>query len=58
MIDFNRPHLTGKETEYMVEAVSRGHLSGNGEYTKRCQQFFQDRKVLLQKWFQPVLLTD
>lgn len=43
MIDFNRPHLTGKETEYMVEAVSCGKLSGNGEYTKRCQQFFQDR---------------
>ena len=43
MINFNRPHLTGKETEYMVEAVSRGKLSGNGEYTKRCQQFFQDR---------------
>lgn len=36
MIDFNRPHLTGKETEYMVEAVSRGKLSGNGEYTKHC----------------------
>ncbi len=43
MIDFNRPHLTGKETEYMVEAVSRGKLSGNGEYTKRCQAFFEQR---------------
>lgn len=43
MIDFNRPHLTGKETEYMIEAVSRGKLSGNGEYTKRCQAFFEQR---------------
>ena len=44
MIDFNRPHLTGKETTYIKMAVSiNGHLSGNGEYTKKCQQFFQER---------------
>ena len=43
MIDFNRPHLTGKETHYMYQAVSKFHLSGNGEYTKKCQAFFQER---------------
>ena len=43
MIGFNRPHLTGKEAHYMYQAVSAGHLSGNGEYTKKCQQFFQER---------------
>ena len=43
MIGFNRPHLTGKEAHYMYQAVSAGHLSGNGEFTKKCQQFFQDR---------------
>lgn len=43
MIPFNAPHLTGKETEYMIEAVNRGKLSGNGEYTKRCQAFFEQR---------------
>ena len=43
MIDFNRPHLTGKEAHYMYQAVFAGHLSGNGEYTKKCQQFFQER---------------
>lgn len=42
-IPFNKPHLTGKETEYMIEAVNRGKLSGNGEYTKRCQAFFEQR---------------
>ncbi len=42
-IPFNKPHLTGKETEYMIEAVNRGHLSGNSEYTKRCQAFFEQR---------------
>ena len=44
MIGFNRPHLTGKENAYIKMAVSiNGHLSGNGEYTKKCQQFFQER---------------
>lgn len=42
-IPFNKPHLTGKETEYMIGAVNRGKLSGNGEYTKRCQAFFEQR---------------
>ena len=43
MIDFNRPHLTGKEAHYMYQAVADGKLSGNGAFTKKCQQFFEDR---------------
>ena len=43
MIDFNRPYLTGKETLYIQQAVSNAHLSGNGEFTKRCQLFFEQR---------------
>ena len=43
MIDFNRPHLTGKENAYINMAVVNGKLSGNGEFTKRCQQFFEER---------------
>lgn len=43
MIDFNRPHLTGKEAHYMYQAVFDGHLSGNGKYTKLCQHFFEER---------------
>jgi dTDP-4-amino-4,6-dideoxygalactose transaminase len=42
-IPFNKPHLTGKEAHYMYKAVFNGKLSGNGEYTKRCQQFFETR---------------
>lgn len=42
-IPFNKPHLTGKETEYIREAVSLGKLSGNGEFTKRCQTFLEQR---------------
>lgn len=43
MIAFNKPHLTGKEAHYMYEAVYEGKLSGNGKFTKRCQQWFEQR---------------
>lgn len=42
-IPFNKPHLTGNETQYIRHAVENGKLSGNGEYTKRCQHFFEER---------------
>lgn len=51
MIPFNKPFLTGKEAHYMYQAVYTGKLSGNGEFTNKCQQFFEDKygfkKVLL-----------
>lgn len=42
-ISFNRPFLTGKEAHYMYQAVYTGKLSGNGAFTKKCQQFFEDK---------------
>lgn len=41
MIPFNKPHLTGKETHYIYDAVNTGKLSGNGKYTKLCQEYFE-----------------
>lgn len=43
MIVFNKPHLTGKETDYITQAVLTGKLSGNGFFTKKCQSFFEER---------------
>ena len=43
MIPFNKPHFTGKEAHYMYQAVYDGKLSGNGEFTKKCQRFFEER---------------
>jgi dTDP-4-amino-4,6-dideoxygalactose transaminase len=34
-VPFNRPYTTGRETALMVDAVARGHLSGDGHYTKQ-----------------------
>ncbi len=44
MVPFNRPHLTGKETKYITQAVvEHSKISGNGFFTKQCQRFFEDR---------------
>ena len=41
MIPFNKPYLTGKEAHYMYQAVYGGKLSGNGIFTKKCQEYFE-----------------
>lgn len=43
MIPFNKPYLTGKETQYIEEAVQSGKISGNGIFTQKCQKFFEDQ---------------
>lgn len=43
MIPFNKPFLTGKEAHYMYQAVYTGKLSGNGVFTKKCQEFFENK---------------
>lgn len=51
MIDFNRPAFTGREMDYIKDAVNRGMLCGDGVYTKHCSRWmeekFQVRHVLL-----------
>ena len=51
MIPFNKPYLTGKETQYIEKSVATGKISGNGVFTQKCQKFFEDtygfKKVLL-----------
>lgn len=43
MIDFNRPAFTGREFDYIRDAVQRGMLCGDGEYTKRCSRWMMDK---------------
>jgi dTDP-4-amino-4,6-dideoxygalactose transaminase len=42
-IAFNKPYLTGKETHYIYDAVNAGKISGNGKYTKLCQDYLKER---------------
>lgn len=50
-IPFNKPHFTGREAFHISQAAITGKLSGNGEYTRKCQAFFEEKyrfpKVLL-----------
>lgn len=41
MIPFNKPHITGRELEFISDAVAFGHISGNGKYTKLCQELVE-----------------
>jgi len=51
VIPFNKPYLTGKETEYIELAVKSGKISGNGIFTQKCQKFLEEsyrfKKALL-----------
>ena len=42
MIPFNKPYMTGRELEYIADAHARGHLSGDGPYTRRCNQWLRE----------------
>jgi dTDP-4-amino-4,6-dideoxygalactose transaminase len=43
MIPFNKPYLTGKEMHYMYQAVQSGKISGNGNFTQKCQSYLESR---------------
>ncbi|HMG66191.1 MAG TPA: dTDP-4-amino-4,6-dideoxygalactose transaminase [Chitinophagaceae bacterium] len=43
MIPFNKPFVTGKEYDYIREAVQSGKISGDGIFTQKCQDFFEKR---------------
>jgi dTDP-4-amino-4,6-dideoxygalactose transaminase len=43
MIPFNKPYLSGKELLYIQQSVQSGKISGDGEFTKKCHSFFEER---------------
>ncbi|MFO0252552.1 MAG: dTDP-4-amino-4,6-dideoxygalactose transaminase [Betaproteobacteria bacterium] len=43
LIPFNKPFTIGAELEYITDAVRRGHLSGDGHYTKLCHRWLEDK---------------
>jgi dTDP-4-amino-4,6-dideoxygalactose transaminase len=43
MIPFNKPFFTGEETAYIEQAVHSGKISGNGIFTQKCQNFFENK---------------
>src|SRR4051795_11342174 len=43
MIPFNKPFMTGRELSYIAQAHANGHLAGNGEFSKRCSAWLEER---------------
>ncbi len=43
MIPFNKPYISGKELDYIADAVNTGKISGNGKYTRLDQEFFEEK---------------
>jgi dTDP-4-amino-4,6-dideoxygalactose transaminase len=40
-IPFNRPYATGRELEYIREAIGRAHLAGGGVFSRRCEAWLE-----------------
>lgn len=51
MINFNVPPFTGKEFEYMKQAVENEKICGDGPFTRKCSEWIEKqtgtRKCLL-----------
>ncbi len=51
MIPFNKPFILDKEMEYIIDAVDRKAICGDGYYTKKCHKWLEDgigcKKALL-----------
>lgn len=51
MVDFNVPPCVGNEIEYVKQAIESHKICGDGQFTKKCHQWMEERfnaqKVLL-----------
>lgn len=43
MIPFNKPYCSGRELDYMKVVCGSMTMSGNGDFTKKCHAFFEER---------------
>lgn len=50
-IGFNRPPVTGNEEQYILQALKSQKISGNGPFSQKCQEWFEEnlpcKKALL-----------
>ena len=43
MIPFNKPYCSGRELKYIEEVCHSTTMSGNGQFTKKCHTFFEEK---------------
>lgn len=41
-IPFNKPSRVGREMDYVVECVKRGHTAGDGHFTRQCHTLLEE----------------
>lgn len=46
MINFNKPPFVGTEMNYLQEAVAHGVISGDGTFTKQCNQWIEEKTTV------------
>ncbi|WP_165064784.1 dTDP-4-amino-4,6-dideoxygalactose transaminase [Paludisphaera rhizosphaerae] len=42
-VPFNRPFIAGKELFYIARAVTQGNIAGDGEFTRLCARWMEER---------------
>jgi dTDP-4-amino-4,6-dideoxygalactose transaminase len=42
-IPFNRPYISGKELDYVSQAIGRGEIAADGRFSKGCARIIQER---------------
>lgn len=43
MIPFNKPYFSGRELKYLEEVCHSTTMSGNGQFTKKCHKFLEEK---------------
>lgn len=43
MIGFNIPPIVGNEEKYLIQAINSHHISGDGEFTKKCSKWMEEK---------------
>lgn len=53
MIPFNKPPYTGKEDQYVTSAMRSNSMCGDGFYSKKCEQWFEQQFGVKKALFTP-----
>ncbi|HVG19594.1 MAG TPA: dTDP-4-amino-4,6-dideoxygalactose transaminase [Blastocatellia bacterium] len=52
-IPFNKPHVTGKEIEYISKAIAEGKIAADGYFTRNCASLLKERFGILRVLMTP-----
>ncbi len=52
-IPFNKPYVSGKEIEYVSQAIGRGEIAADGRFGKGCARFLQEKFGILKVLMMP-----